>query len=167
MTRYVVARVNDVPVGGHIVVDVNGRSIGIFSIDGEFYGLFNRCPHRGGPMCEGQLVEELSSDRPGQYRRDGCRVFLECPWHGWEFDVRTGQSYVDPRRTRLRPYAVEVEHGDAVAASLRNAETGQDTQLVPGPYIAERVPISVEDDYLVIDTKRARSATQRPEEIST
>lgn len=153
MTKYVVARVGDVPAGGHIVVEVNGRSIGIFRIDDEFYGLFNRCPHRGGPMCEGQLVGELNSDRPGEYRRTGDRTFLECPWHGWEFDVKTGQSYFDPKRTRIRPYPVEVEHGETLVAELEE-EQDTGTQLVPGPYIAERVPISVEDDYLVVVTKR-------------
>jgi nitrite reductase/ring-hydroxylating ferredoxin subunit len=166
VSRYVVARVDDVPVNGHIVVDVNGRSIGIFRVDGEFHGLFNRCPHRGGPMCEGQLVGELNSARPGEYRRDGGRTFLECPWHGWEFDIRTGQSYFDPRRTRLRPYEVQIEHGDAVTAELAD-EQHSELHMLPGPYLAERVAISVEDDYLVIDTDRRQTTDQSAEEART
>ena len=92
MKRYVVAPVAEIPPGTHKVFTVGGRPIGIFNLDGEFYGLLNRCPHRGGPMCEGQLVGELNSHRPGEYLRTGDRTFLECPWHGWEFDVKTGQS---------------------------------------------------------------------------
>ena len=58
------------------------------------------------------------------------------PWHGWEFDIRTGQSWCDPTRVRARPYAVSVQPG---------------TRLVAGPYVAETVPVSVENDYVVVE----------------
>lgn len=153
MTRYVVAKADDVAVGGHILVEVKGRKIGIFRVGDEFYGLFNRCPHKGGPMCEGHLVGELNSDRPGEYRReeDG-RTFIECPWHGWEFDVATGQSYFDPRKMKIRRYPVEVEKGGELVTEL-DGEDAAETQLVAGPYLAEMVPISVEDDYLIVHAR--------------
>ncbi len=59
-----------------------------------------------------------------------------CPWHGWEFDIRTGQSYCDPKRFRARAYPVKVEPGSSV---------------VKGPYIAETLAVSVESDYVVVD----------------
>jgi 3-phenylpropionate/trans-cinnamate dioxygenase ferredoxin subunit len=152
VAKYVVARVDDVPEMGNIVVEVNGREIGIFRVHGEFYGLLNRCPHRGGPMCKGQMVSTLRSERPGHYQRDDDRVFVECPWHGWEFEVSTGQSYFDPVRTRIRPYPVEVAHGDEVATAVEH-EAETNTHLLPGPYIAETIPVSVEDDYIVVTTR--------------
>jgi nitrite reductase/ring-hydroxylating ferredoxin subunit len=137
MTKHVVARVDEVPEGDHIVVEVAGRSIGIFRLDGEFHGLLNRCPHRQGPMCSGRVVSELFSDAPGTYRVDEHRRLIACPWHGWEFDIKTGRSYVDPQRIRIRRFPVHVEPGE---------------HLVAGPYNAERVPVRREGDYLVIET---------------
>jgi nitrite reductase/ring-hydroxylating ferredoxin subunit len=149
MAKYVVAKAQDIKDGDHIVVEINGRSVGVFHIDGEFYGLLNRCPHRGGPMCEGMIVSYLESDKPGEVRLDRSRSLLECPWHGWEFDIKTGQSFFDPRGTRLRPYPVNIERGDALAVELEDEETSG-THLVRGPYTAETIPVSVEDDYVVV-----------------
>ncbi|HEX4483133.1 MAG TPA: Rieske (2Fe-2S) protein [Solirubrobacteraceae bacterium] len=149
MARYVVGKVDDIADGDHIVVEINGKSVGIFHLEGEFYGLLNYCPHRGGPMCSGQVVSWLDSDRPGDLRLDSSRKLLECPWHGWEFDIKTGQSYFDPRRTRIRPFPVAVEAGEEVAEALAAGEDS-DTHLVPGPYTAETIPVSVEDDYVVV-----------------
>jgi 3-phenylpropionate/trans-cinnamate dioxygenase ferredoxin subunit len=140
--RYVVGKVADVPDGERIIVDVNGRSIGIFNVGGEFFALLNRCPHAGAEMCRGDVVGEVSSERPGEYHFDGSRRFVVCPWHGWEFDLRTGRSYFDPQRTRVRRYPIEVQPGSAVRT--------------PGPYQAETLEISVEDDYLVVDLSPPR-----------
>ena len=94
------------------------------------------------------MVGLLESDRPGQFRFDADHKLLVCPWHGWEFDIRTGESYFDPMRTRIRRYPVDVESGDLVAEELSDAESG--TSLVKGPYTAETVAVSVEEDYLVV-----------------
>jgi 3-phenylpropionate/trans-cinnamate dioxygenase ferredoxin subunit len=152
MAKYVVGKAQDIEEGGHLVVDINGRSVGIFHVGGEWYGLLNRCPHRGGPMCEGLLVSYLESDKPGELRYDPSRKLLECPWHGWEFDIKTGQSYFDPARTRLRPYPVAVQSGEVIAEELEDAEHS-DTHLVKGPYMAETYEVSVEDDYVVVSMR--------------
>lgn len=166
MAKYVLAKTEDIPEGQHLVVEVAGRSIGVFNVGGEFYGLLNRCPHQGGPLCEGRLVGLLEADAPGQLHYHPDQKLLACPWHGWEFDVKTGQSYFDPARMRLRSYAIEVEAGSTVAAEL--AEEGvtrtrmadgeakigvmdaSGSRLVEGPYTAHTVEVSVEDDYLVV-----------------
>ncbi len=145
--RYVVASVDDVAEGERIIVEAGGHSIGIFRIDGRFYALLNRCPHAGAELCRGKLMGWMESDRPGEYRFDSERPLLVCPWHGWEFDVKTGQSYFDPIRTRARAYNVEVEEG----ADLP-------TELTKGPYQAERVPIEVDGSYLVVDMGRFQPA---------
>jgi nitrite reductase/ring-hydroxylating ferredoxin subunit len=136
VTRQVVARAGDVAPGTSVVVTVKGRDIGIFNLDGEYFALANRCPHAGGPLCQGRIVALVQSDGPGHYRLTRHREFLRCPWHGWEFEIRTGQSWCDPNSTRARQFAVTVEPGE---------------QLVKGPYVAETFTVSVEEDYLVID----------------
>jgi 3-phenylpropionate/trans-cinnamate dioxygenase ferredoxin subunit len=136
MARHVVAPVGDIPPGSRKLVTVRGRPIAIFNIGGEFFGLLNRCPHQGGNLFAGRLTGLLEAPVPGKYVYTRQGEILRCPWHGWEFDVRTGQSYCDPERIRTRAYAVEVEPGKAV---------------VEGPYVAETVPVRVEEDYVVVD----------------
>ena len=61
MSKHVVATVAEIPPGGRKLVTVRGRSIAVFNLGGEFFGLFNRCPHQGGPMCEGILTGLIES----------------------------------------------------------------------------------------------------------
>jgi nitrite reductase/ring-hydroxylating ferredoxin subunit len=134
--RQVVARAGDVAPGGCKIVSVGGREIGVFNVGGEYFALANRCPHEGGPLCQGRIVPLVQSDGPGSYRLARDKEFLRCPWHGWEFDIRTGQSWCDPKSTRARQFQVTVEPGE---------------QLVKGPYVAETFPVSVEEEYLVVE----------------
>jgi nitrite reductase/ring-hydroxylating ferredoxin subunit len=108
-TRHVVANVADIPPGERLIVTINGRSIGVFNVDGRFYAVRNSCPHQGGELCLGSLVGLATAARPGEisYTREG--EILRCPWHGWEFDLATGRSVFDPTRTRVKSYPVEVE----------------------------------------------------------
>lgn len=107
--RHTVGQVGEIPPGNRKIVQVAGRSIGIFNVEGRFFAVRNSCPHQGGPLCLGPTMGLVTSDRPGQfnYERDG--EILRCPWHGWEFDLATGRSVFDPTRTRVRSYQVEVE----------------------------------------------------------
>jgi len=118
------------------LVTVAGREIGVFNLNGEYFALANRCPHAGGPLCHGKIVPLVQSDGPGSYRLARHQEFLRCPWHGWEFDIRTGQSWCDPNSVKARPFAVTVESGE---------------DLVKGPYVAETFPVLVEEDYLVVE----------------
>jgi nitrite reductase/ring-hydroxylating ferredoxin subunit len=136
MSRHVVAPAAEIPPGGRKLVTVRGRPVAIFNIGGEFFGLFNRCPHQGGSLCHGRLTGLLQSREPGKFTYARHGEILRCPWHGWEFDIRTGQSYCDPERIRTRAYPVAVAPGQTV---------------VEGPYIAETVPVSVEQDYVVVE----------------
>src|SRR5205085_5173679 len=138
MSRHVVVPVRELPPGSRKLVDIDGRGIVIFNIGGEFFALANRCPHQGGNLCEGRLIGLVESNEPGVYRYSRQGEILRCPWHGWEFDVRTGKSWCDPQRMRLMNYAVSVEPG---------------ARLVEGPYVAETFPVAVEDDYVVVETK--------------
>jgi 3-phenylpropionate/trans-cinnamate dioxygenase ferredoxin subunit len=135
--RQVVARAVEVAPGHCKIVNVNGREIGVFNLNGEYFALANRCPHEGGPLCQGKIIALVQSDGPGNYRLARHQEFLRCPWHGWEFEIRTGQSWCDPKSTRARQFQVKVESGET---------------LVKGPYVAETFPVSVEEDYLIVET---------------
>ena len=79
MSKHVVATVAEIPPGQRKLVTVRGRSIAVFNLDGEFFGLFNRCPHQGGPMCEGILTGLIESDEPGHYKYSRKGEILRCP----------------------------------------------------------------------------------------
>lgn len=163
--KYAIARASDIPDGGRLLVNIRGLSIGIFNIGGDFCALRNRCPHMGGPLCKGSLLGRLEAQAPGELHYDASQLLLQCPWHGWEYDLRTGQSYFN---SRARSYPVEVEHGDLVSREMEQGEVvvkqpdpgGESTPhvvtglsgpcLQAGPYVAETYEISVEDDYLVV-----------------
>jgi nitrite reductase/ring-hydroxylating ferredoxin subunit len=146
MARHVVAEVDEIPPGGRKIVDVAGRSIGIFNLDGEFFALRNSCPHQGGELCQGSISGLLSSAGPGDYRYSRRGEILRCPWHGWEFDIRTGQSWFDPRRVRVRRYDITLQPIDPVA-DCAQADLEQDQ----GPYVAETYPVTVERRYVVVE----------------
>ena len=136
MSRHVVATAQEIPEGGRKLVTVRGRPIAIFNLKGEYFGMLNRCPHQGGPMCEGLITGLRQAKQPGEYLYSRKGEIVRCPWHGWEFDIKTGQSYVDPDKTRIRTYPVEVEAGAAV---------------VNGPYVAETIPVSEEEQDAVVE----------------
>ena len=141
MSKHIVASVSDIPPGDKKLVMVRGRPIVIFNLDGEFFGLLNRCPHQGGSLCEGVTTGLVQSSEPGQYSFTRKGEIIRCPWHGWEFDIRTGQSWCEPSRVQVRAYPVEIAHGDMLASGER----------VEGPYVAETVQVSNENDYVVVD----------------
>lgn len=113
-TRHVVARLDEFGYGERRVVVVAGRSIGVLNVGGRFYALRNRCPHHGAPLCEGVVKGTMADTAPHEYSYVRHNEFITCPWHGFEFDLQTGRSIVDPQRTRVRTYEVAVEDGDVV-----------------------------------------------------
>ena len=136
MTRHVVARTSDIAPGENKVVTINGREIVVFHVNGRFFALLNRCPHEGAPLQKAACVAHLSAPEPGAYTRTRVGEMLRCAWHGWEFDMATGQSYFDPKGTKVRSYPVVVEEG---------------SELAKGPYVAETFPVTVEDSYVIVD----------------
>lgn len=148
--KYVVASVDEIPVGGRKIVEVIGRSIGVFNVGGEYYALRNRCPHQGGPLCRGKLWGVIEATVPGEVRFSRQGEILTCAWHGWEFDIRTGQSWCDPARLRVRSYEVRVEPGAAIVATEADPVSPL-TGRVKGPYVAETYPVSVEGRYVVVE----------------
>ena len=149
MAKYVVANINEIPPGGRKIVEVGGRVVGIFNINGEFFALRNNCPHTGGPLCEGRLTGFLESSVPGEYKYVRKGEILRCPWHGWEFDVKTGQSWWSPTRRRARKYKVSVE-SSPVCGNENNNEAAETTRQ-KGPHVAETYSASVEKRYVIVE----------------
>lgn len=145
---YVVATVDEIPPGGRKIVDIERRSIGIFNIDGEYFALRNACPHAGGPLCQGIRTGFLRSAGPGDYTYVRRGEFLRCPWHQWEFDIRTGQSWVDPRKARVRTYETRVEPGQTL---LNDEVELVGSGLTRGPYVAETFPVHIDGTYVVLE----------------
>jgi nitrite reductase/ring-hydroxylating ferredoxin subunit len=145
LARHRVAKVGEIPPGGRKIVEVAGRSIGVFNIGGEFFALRNQCPHAGGPLCEGILSGFLRSDAPGEYDYVRRGEILRCPWHQWEFDVRTGQSWFDPVKTRVRRYETSIEPSPVGEEEMTTAG------LEKGPYTAETYNVSLEEQYVVLE----------------
>src|SRR3978361_1478951 len=98
MTRHIVARTTEIPPGGNKVVDVDGRDVVVFHVNGEFFALLNRCPHAGAPLDKAACVARLTSPEPGVYQRSRVGELLRCPWHGGAFAIGKGQSRCRPNR---------------------------------------------------------------------
>ena len=135
MRKYAVALASEIQPGQRKLVEVGGRPIVIFNIKGEYFALLNRCPHQGASLCHGHLTGFAWSPQPGEYRLERAGEVIRCPWHGWEFDIRTGQSYFDPQHTKVRRYEAGVSSGK---------------EIVEGPYKAEAFEVSLEQDYIVV-----------------
>jgi nitrite reductase/ring-hydroxylating ferredoxin subunit len=163
--KVVVGKVTDFRNGDRKIIDVNGKSIGIFRVDDQFYAIRNRCPHQWGPLCLGDFAPRAVSNGPGDVHLDSGPPLIACPWHGWEYDLATGQSFMGPGRGNMAAlsYDVSVLPGSELAmeASRAQGSTAQESPpraggRIPGPYVAETMPVSVEQDYVVVDDSPVR-----------
>ncbi len=89
----------EIPPGTGKVVEVGGKTLAVFNCDGTFYAIENTCLHRGGPLGEGSL--------------SGTTV--TCPWHGWEYDVRSGECTMD-RSMKVSKFEVTVQGDDLLVS---------------------------------------------------
>jgi nitrite reductase/ring-hydroxylating ferredoxin subunit len=112
MATYTVARVSEIPPGHRKIVELGGRSIGVFNVGGHFHALRNQCPHQGGPLCQGSIQGTAAASSPGEYRWEREGEILRCPWHGWEFDITSGRSVFNPHKVRVRRYDVTLRLDD-------------------------------------------------------
>jgi len=82
----------DVVPGHGIVAEVDGKTLAVFNVEGIFYAIDNTCVHRGGPLGEGDVEGNV----------------VTCPWHGWEYNVTTGECVNNPS-AKVEVYQVKVE----------------------------------------------------------
>jgi nitrite reductase (NADH) small subunit len=102
----------DFPENEVRLVDVEGRGIGIVRTAEAVYAVRNVCPHQGAPICRGTFGGTVLPSRPGTREYGLDNRILRCPWHGWEFDVASGEALFGISDRRLVTYGVEVRDGD-------------------------------------------------------
>jgi nitrite reductase/ring-hydroxylating ferredoxin subunit len=85
-------------------------------VDGAYYAVGNSCPHQGASLCEGTLGGTALADGIGRYEYGLDGLVVRCPWHGWEFDVRTGYAVAADSSTRVASYEVTVVGADVYVA---------------------------------------------------
>lgn len=108
-----VGRVDDFVPGRFVIVQAGRWELGITRLaNGEFRAVRNACPHKGAPICRGIIGGTWPPSEPGElaYDRDG--EVLVCPWHGYEYDLRTGTEMFQKTPTRLRLFPVTVRDGE-------------------------------------------------------
>ncbi len=100
MSEFVkVATVDEIPLGGSILVEVDYVRVALFNLEGEIYAIEDVCTHDGGPLVEGRVL-------------NGCEVM--CPRHGARFDIRTGEALSFPAFEATNAYVVMVEGNDVL-----------------------------------------------------
>jgi nitrite reductase/ring-hydroxylating ferredoxin subunit len=105
-----VGQLDDFSDGEVTIVVANGREIGIVRWSDDVFAVANLCAHQRGPLCRGSLSPRLESREPGAMELAEGAPVIACPWHGWEFDVRTGRAVWDEGYA-VRTYPVQVENG--------------------------------------------------------
>lgn len=100
LERHIICKPDAVPQGQGQAFTVNGMGVALFNVDGEFYALEDRCSHMNVPISNGYVHE-----------RELC---VACPWHGAEFDLRTGKVMTPPACENINAYPVYVEEGNVV-----------------------------------------------------
>lgn len=107
MAEFSAGRTSDYEDGDRKVVICGDKEIGIFKVDGEFYAWHNRCAHRAGPICQGRMMkrvlEPVAEDRTVRAMQyDDNETHIICPWHGYEYSIRTGAHQGNPRIRLLK-----------------------------------------------------------------
>ena len=120
---------------GRKIIGFERFEVGVFRLDGEFYAWLNQCPHMGGPVCQGKMIakveEIIADDRTSKgLAFSKTRLNVICPWHGFEFDIRTGIHPGNPK-ARLRRIKLAVTDGDVVITvpDARDAPVTQEADI--------------------------------------
>lgn len=108
MSAQPVCSVDDLAPGERAAITVDGREIVVFNVDGEYRAYLNQCAHQAGPVCDGPLVDTVLPNDDGDPEPALDGYVLTCPWHGWEYDVRTGETIANVTQ-RLVAVDVAVE----------------------------------------------------------
>jgi nitrite reductase (NADH) small subunit len=89
------AKKDEIPAGTIREFQVDGATVAIANVAGEFYAIHNTCLHRGGPLGQGELEDKV----------------VTCPWHGWQYDVTTGKVTMNPA-VGVKTFPLEVRGED-------------------------------------------------------
>jgi nitrite reductase/ring-hydroxylating ferredoxin subunit len=116
MPECFVAKATDLKDGDRRIVVSGKHEVGVFFKDNAYFAYSNFCVHSGGPACEGlminRVVDIIAPDRTYQGQTFSDEVHFACPWHGYEYELKTGECVAD-RRLKLRKYDV-VRRGEDI-----------------------------------------------------
>jgi nitrite reductase/ring-hydroxylating ferredoxin subunit len=116
MKSYPVGRLDEFAEGSRKVVSCDGTEIGVFKIDGELVAWYNQCSHRQGPVCQGRIYQRViepvdAMQRTRMLAFDENETHIVCPWHGYEFSLKTGR-HPGSSTHRLRAAKLEIVDGE-------------------------------------------------------
>jgi nitrite reductase (NADH) small subunit len=114
---YKIAAVSELPLNKLHTVEIEGRNIAIVRTSAGVFSIGNSCPHMGAPMCKGSIHGTMLPSDPDEYVYGEDAQVIRCPWHGYEFSIRTGESIAGAFHGRVPAYEIEVRD-DVVFASL-------------------------------------------------
>jgi nitrite reductase/ring-hydroxylating ferredoxin subunit len=116
MPEYNAGKVADYADGDRKVIVCGDKEVGVFRIGDEFFAWHNRCAHRAGPVCQGRIMkrvlEPVAEDRTVRAMEyDESEINIVCPWHGYEFSIRTG-AHQGNAKVRLRKADLAIRDGE-------------------------------------------------------
>ncbi|UPV75219.1 Rieske (2Fe-2S) protein [Halorussus limi] len=150
--RFEICPTSEIAPGERKIVELDGVSVGVFNVDGEYHALKNDCPHQRAPLCEGKVTGTVTAEQPGEVNWECDGHILRCPWHGWEFEITSGESVFNPHKVKARSYETAVE-------SSQDGESGQtpsddscgcDVDLEGDEPPVDTYEVDVEDDQVVV-----------------
>ena len=109
--KHRVCATNEVSPGQQKIVQVGRLSIGIFTFDDTYHAMLNVCPHQGAALCEGPVCGTSKHTDNAEFIYCKDDALVRCAWHGWEFDIKSGESLFDPS-IKAKTYPVSVEGED-------------------------------------------------------
>jgi len=107
--KFKVCRESELSPGQRVIIKAGKRSIGVFNVHGCYFAILNHCPHQHAPLCLGKITGTTRPGAVGEYHWEREGEIIRCPWHGWEFDIKTGRSIFNPHSMRIPSYPVTVE----------------------------------------------------------
>jgi len=82
-----------------LIKEINGKSIGAILVDGVVHTILNYCPHEAAEVCKGKVTGTVLPSNVGEYLYDGNQKVISCPWHGWEFDIKSGKALFESEKS--------------------------------------------------------------------
>jgi nitrite reductase (NADH) small subunit len=114
-----IGSVDAFPVGKMHIVQAGALEIGVVrQQNGTIHAIRNRCPHKGAPICLGSVGGTMLPSAPGTLTFGLDQTVVRCPWHGYEFDLATGQGLFSNAGMRVRTFPVAVRDGVAYLTRL-------------------------------------------------
>ena len=131
-----IGRASEFEDPGRKLIGFERFEVAVFKLGDEFYAYLNHCPHMGGPACQGKMIakveEIIAEDRTSKGMTfSKSKMHVVCPWHGFEFDIRTGIHPGNPK-ARLRRMKVAVSDGDVIVTvpdARENTPVMQDADI--------------------------------------